>query len=116
AAVQGSRRVEFQWRDRFGLGGKEPFVLSISGKDDEAPSIGCDGLPTRRVVLDTEHLTFKAVAKDDYGVKQVGMEWKGIDKTNFKSPAAGERILAAGGPDKERLDVAGTFSAKSLAI
>src|SRR5439155_8192218 len=100
----------------FGLGGKEPFVLSINGREDPSPSISCDGLPSRKVVLDTEQLTFKVTAQDDYGVKRVGMDWRGLDNTNFKNPAAGERILSAGGPDKEMLELAGTFSAKSLGI
>jgi hypothetical protein len=114
--VAGTRQVEFRWQDQFRLGGKEPFVLTINGLEDEAPSISCDGLPSRKVVLDTEQLQFKVTARDDYGVKRVGMEWQGIDKTNFKNPAAGERLLAAGGPDKELLELAGTFSAKSLGI
>src|SRR5581483_7504 len=58
--VAGNRQVEFQWQDRFGLGGKEPFVLTIHGHEDEAPSIACDGLAPRKVVLDSEHLSFKA--------------------------------------------------------
>jgi hypothetical protein len=114
--VAGNRPVEFQWRDQFGLGGKEPFVVTINAREDEAPTIACDGLPSRKVILDTEQLSFKVTAQDDYGVKQVGMTWQGIDKTNFKNPAAGERILSAGGPDKELLELAGTFSAKSLGI
>src|SRR5579871_523417 len=114
--IDGNLPVEFQWQDRFGLGGKEPFVLTINGREDEPPSIACDGLPSRRVVLDTEQLSFKVTAQDDYGVKQVGMEWRGIDTTNFKNPATGERILAAGGPDKELLELSGTFSAASLGI
>src|SRR5205823_5840658 len=115
-SVEGKRPVEFQWQDRFGLEGKEPFVLTVNGKEDEPPSIACDGLPHRKVVLDTEQLTFKVTAQDDYGVKQVGMEWRGLDTTNFKNPAAGERILSAGGSDKELLELAGTFSAASLGI
>jgi hypothetical protein len=114
--VAGNSKVEFQWQDQFGLGGKEPFVLSINGRDDEAPTVSCDGLVPRKVVLDSEQLTFKVTARDDYGVKHVGMEWQGIDKTNFKNPAKGERILAAGGPDKELLELEGTFSAKALGI
>jgi hypothetical protein len=114
--VNGNRQLEFQWQDRFRLGGKEPFVLTINGREDEAPSIACDGLPQRKVVLDSEHLSFKVTAQDDYGVKRVGMEWRGLDKTNFKNPAAGERVLSAGGPDKELLELAGTFSATSLGI
>jgi hypothetical protein len=114
--IEGNRQLELQWQDRFGLGGKEPFVLTVNGREDEAPTIACDGLPSRRVVLDTEHLSFKVTAQDDYGVKHVGMEWRGIDKINFKNPAAGERILAAGGSDKELLELAGTFTAASLGI
>jgi hypothetical protein len=116
ATVAGNQQVEFQWQDRLGLSGKEPFVLSINGREDEAPSIACDGLAPRRVVLDLEQLTFKVIARDDYGVKQVGVEWRGIDTTNFKNPAAGERILSAGGPDKELLEITGTFSPKALGI
>jgi hypothetical protein len=114
--VDGNRQMEIQWQDQFGLGGKEPFVLTINGREDEPPSIACDGLPQRKVVLDSEQLGFKVTAQDDYGVKRVGMEWQGIDKTNFKNPAAGERILAAGAPDKELLELTGTFSATSLGI
>jgi hypothetical protein len=114
--IQGNRRMELQWQDHFGLTGREPFVVTINGREDEAPSIACDGLPQRKVVLDSEQLDFKVTAQDDYGVKQVGMEWRGIDTTNFKNPAAGERILAAGSPDKELLELPGTFAATALGI
>jgi hypothetical protein len=114
--VDGNRQIEFRWEDRFGLGGKDPFVLAVNGVADEAPSVACDGLPTRKVVLDTEQLTYKVTARDDFGVKRVGVEWKGVDKINFRNPATGERILSAGGPDKELLELTGTFSATSLGI
>jgi hypothetical protein len=114
--VNGSRPLELRWHDQFGLGGKEPFVLTINGKADEPPTISCDGLPSRKVVLDSEHLSFKATARDDYGVKRVGVEWRGIDNVNFKKPAVGERILAAGAPEQELLELAGTFTATELGI
>ncbi|HTK76555.1 MAG TPA: hypothetical protein VL371_14915, partial [Gemmataceae bacterium] len=114
--VDGNRQLEFRWQDQFGLGGKDPFVLSINGVADEAPSVACDGLPTRKVVLDSEQLTFKITARDDFGVKRVGVEWRGVDRINYRNPATGEKILSAGGPDKELLELAGTFSAKSLGI
>jgi hypothetical protein len=114
--VSGNGQVEFEWRDQFGLGGKEPFVVSINGGEDEAPSIACEGLTSRKVVLDSEHLSFKITARDDFGIKRVGMEWQGVDTINFKKPAAGERILSAGGSDKELLEMTGTFSAVALGI
>ena len=115
-SVAESRKVEFTWRDENDLSGKEPFTLTINSREDEAPSLSAEDLPRQKVVLDSEALNFKVRAQDDFGIKQVGIDWQGIDTTNFKNPAKGERILAAGGADKEQLDLAGTFSATSLGI
>jgi zinc/manganese transport system substrate-binding protein len=41
------------------------------------------------------------------------MEWRGIDPTNFKNPARGERILSAGGPDKDLLELSGRIFCKN---
>jgi hypothetical protein len=114
--IQGSRKMEFAWQDKFGLAGKEPFVLSITARDDEAPSLSCENLPRQRVILDTELLSFKVRAQDDFGIKRIGMEWQGADESLVKNPAQGERILSGGGFDKESLEISGTFSAKSLGI
>jgi hypothetical protein len=116
AKVDGSRKMEFRWQDRFGLAGKEPFVLSITGREDEAPSLTCEDLPRQKVVLDTELLSFKIRAQDDFGIKQIGIDWQGVDNPIVSTPAKGERILSAGGHDKESLEISGTFSAKSLGI
>ena len=75
-----------------------------------------EDLPRQKVVLDSELLNFKVRAQDDYGVRRVGLEWQGIDPKVVKSIATGERALAPGGPDKELLEVAGAFSAKSFGI
>ncbi|WP_165219869.1 hypothetical protein [Aquisphaera insulae] len=114
--VDGNRSIEFRWKDALGLEGRAPFVLSVNGRDDEAPSLACENLPRQKVVLDSETLNFRVKAQDDFGVKTVGMEWNGPDDPMIKNPAKGERILAAGGSDKETLDVAGTFTAKNLGI
>jgi hypothetical protein len=114
--VDGSRRVAFTWKDEFGLAGKEPFTLSVTGQDDEPPSLFVEDLPRQKVVLDSELLSFKITARDDYGVKCVGLEWQGIENPIVKTLAKGERLLAAGGNDREALEVSGTFSAKTLDI
>lgn len=114
--IDGPRKLEFRWQDEFGLAGKEPFTLSITGRDDEAPSLACEDLPRQKVILDSEQLSFQVKARDDFGIKQVGIEWQGVDHPVVKTPAKGERLLAAGANDKESLDLSGTFSAKSLGI
>ncbi len=102
AKVDATRTVEFSWRDVFGLSGKEPFRLNVNGRDDEAPSLSCEDLPRQKVVLDTEQLAFKVRAQDDFGVKTVGIEWKGSDDATVKNPAKGERVLGAGAATKSR--------------
>ncbi len=114
--VDDSREIEFRWEDEHGLAGKEPFTLAISACDDEAPSLACEDLPRSKVVLDSEQLSFRVKAHDDFGVRRVGMEWQGLDNAVIKTPAKGERVLAAGGNDKVALEIGGTFSAKSLDI
>jgi hypothetical protein len=114
--VDGPRTVEFSWRDVFGLSGKEPFRLNVNGREDEAPTLFCEDLPRQKVVLDTEQLAFKVRAQDDFGVKTVGIEWRGADDAVVKNPAKGDRVLGAGAVDRELLDLAGSFSAQSLGI
>lgn len=114
--VDGQRKIQFQWRDAFGLEGKEPFLLTVTACDDEAPLLACEDLPRSKVVLDSEQLNFRIKAEDDFGVKQVGLEWQGIDDATVQKPAKGQRVLAAGGFEKRTLDASGTFSATSLGI
>jgi hypothetical protein len=114
--VDGAKNIEFQWKDEYGLAGKEPFTLSIVGQVDEAPSLSCEDLPRQKVILDSEQIGFRVKAQDDFGVKHVGMEWQGIDDASVERPARGERLLAAGGSDQMALDVSGTFSAELLDI
>ncbi|HSG70021.1 MAG TPA: hypothetical protein VLA12_06380, partial [Planctomycetaceae bacterium] len=108
-------QLEIDWHDEYGLSGRKPFVLAVTPAEDEAPSLVCENLPRKQIVLDSEVLAFQIKARDDFGVKRVGIEWKGLDP-NLVAPAQGERILGAGTPEAEILDLAGTFSAKQLEI
>jgi hypothetical protein len=111
-----SSQLEIKWKDRLGLEGKEPFTVSITVRDDEAPVVGCEDLPRNKVVLESEQLSFKLHAQDDFGVKQVGLEWNGLNQDGTPSGVKGERVLAAGGNDKDNLELVGTFSATTLGI
>ena len=104
------------WRDEFDLDAKEPFVVSLDAIEDESPTLACEDLPRRRVVLDSEQLVFQVTARDDYGVREVGMAWQGIRHELNPEPAQGERLLAPGGHEAESLAASGTFRAQSLGI
>jgi len=115
-AVDSVSSLTFKWRDHLGLEGREPFALAINAIEDEAPTLLCDGLPRQAVILDSEMLKFTVRASDDFGVRRVGMMWRGFVPGATEQMAQGERPLAAGGPDANSLEVMGTFSAKTLGI
>ncbi len=114
--IESSKKLVFQWQDEFGLSGLAPFTVAINARDDEAPSLSSDGLPRQRVVLDSEVLTFQVQAQDDFGVKRVGLEWRTITEAGISDKSLGERLLAAGGSERETLELTGTFCAQQLQI
>lgn len=114
--IASTQKLIFEWKDEHGLKGLEPFTVSITARDDEAPTLACEDLPRQKIVLDTETLTFKIRAQDDFGVKNVGIEWLSADKSAASKPAKGERLLGVGGSDQESLELAGTFCARTLDI
>jgi hypothetical protein len=115
-AVVEDKLLNMEWKDAFGLTGKAPFELSVKGSDDEAPTLLCEDLPRQKVLLDSEVLTFKIRARDDFGVRAVGIEWKGIDVPEIKNPAKGEKIVGAGAPESDLMELTSTFSAEALKI
>lgn len=114
--ISETQTMEFQWEDEFGLAGKEPFTLTVNAVDDEAPTLVCENLPRRKIILDTEQLRFGVKVHDDFGIKRIGMEWSGFEGVVVEKLAKGERMLAAGDYDKVDMSVAGTFTASSLEI
>ncbi|EMI57878.1 hypothetical protein [Rhodopirellula sallentina] len=108
--------LQFEWKDQFGLTPREPFALNINAVDDEAPTLICDGLPRQAVVLDSETLKFTARASDDFGIREIGLMWRGLDMGYVEEPAKGERPLAAGDHTATDVDAIGTFCATHLGI
>ena len=114
--IEESNKFELQWTDTDGLSAKSPFSINVSVRDDEAPSVFCDGLPRSRVLLDSEQIQFTVRSLDDFGVKHVGMEWKTAEGFQSSKPLTGELMLAAGNANAETLDAMATFQATSLKI
>ncbi|MFY7893751.1 MAG: hypothetical protein ACOVOJ_13740 [Pirellula sp.] len=107
---------EVQWVDRFGLKAKSPFPLNIVVRADEEPTIYTEGMPRAKVLLESEQIQFQVHASDDFGVKQVGFEWKTAEGAVASKKTQGERVLIAGGAIAERLDADAVFQAISLGI
>ncbi len=111
-AVPKSRKIEIDWLDSIGLRSKSPLQLRVHVENDEEPTLVCDGIDRQVVLLEKEMLKFKVNAQDDYGIKTVGIEWRGQKTSENPNPAVGEKIVAAGNPEATDLDVNASFSPK----
>lgn len=116
AATDAGVKLAMTWLDHDGLAGREPFELALKPAVDEMPSVVGQDLPRQAVVLDSEQINFQALAADDFGIKKIGMSWKGLDDRLVAQPASGEKVLSAGGPYSSSMQVPGTFSAQALGI
>ena len=113
--ISGETQTEMKlaWRDRFGLVAREPQVLQLAVQEDESPTVSFNKLKNNQVLLSTEVLTFEIQAADDFGVKQVGLEWEGIEHAiHNPNPSSGEKTVSSGRPTADSMTVAATFSAE----
>ena len=106
--------VTLAWKDRLGLSGVKPLTVSLVARDDDPPSITVDGLGGKGVLLDSETIRFTLEARDDFGVKQVGLEWVGSGEG--ADGDRGETVLSTGGAEADALSAVGTFSPAALGI
>ncbi len=108
--------LELQWTDADGLQSKSSYPLQIEVFEDQAPTVFADGLPKARVMLESEQIEFRIRALDDFGVKQIGMEWNVIEEGKSTAAEKGEMMLAAGSPTQSTLDGLATFQATAMKI
>lgn len=113
------------WRDGDGLEAAAPLELVVAPRGDEPPTVVMLDVPqTRGILLETDTLKFKVAARDDFGIRRVGLEWEGLDDPYASGGSAGdaaareqgERILQAGGGEVEAIDAAATFCPDALGI
>ena len=110
--IESNSEARFEWKDVDGLTPREPLVLKISAVEDDAPKISARRETQDQVVLDTEVLAFDLTIEDDFGIKQVGLQWQGAGMDQPKEERAkGDKIAAAGEPEKRTMDTRATFSA-----
>ena len=110
--VSADAEQKLTWTDRDGLKPRDPLVLKIRAVEDEAPRIVARRESLEQVVLDSEVVTFDVTAGDDFGVKRVGLEWTGSEmEKDGKTPIRGDKVAAAGEPEKKEVTARATFCA-----
>ena len=97
AKIEGSRKIEFRWQDQYGLAGKEPFVLASPAVRTRHRRFRAKTCRGKRSCSIPSSLSFKVRRQDDFGIKEIGLDWQGIDSPLVTTPAKGERMLSAGG-------------------
>jgi len=95
------------WQDRDGLPPREPLVLKINAIEDESPRLAARRETQEQVVLDSEVVVFDLDVQDDFGIQRTGLEWRSVNDDKTK----GDKIAAAGEPEKKTLTSKATFCA-----
>ena len=114
--AEGDSQHALEWRDVEGLEARQPFVIEMHAREDRAPDLFVRGLSQDQVVLDEEAISFQVDAADDFGLRHVGMEWRGLPRDDGSEPVAGETLVAMGLPTAERIATDAVFCAKNLGI
>jgi hypothetical protein len=115
--LTGERTLSIGYRDRHGLAGSRPLAVTLVARDDAPPTLTLvDAPPAREILLETDTLRFTVSARDDFGIKEVGLIWQGPSDEQGTGAAQGELLLQPGGSDQEALDAAATFSPRALGI
>ncbi len=109
--VNESGKLELSWADEYGLTAKQPFELRLEANEDQPPTVLCSQLNRQQVVMVDEVLTFDVTADDDFGCKEIGIQWLGLeDPLTNPQPAKGEAVIALGAPEASELKATATFS------
>lgn len=104
---------QFNWRDIYGLEAKSSLTLQITPVKDAAPDIFASQIENRKILLEEELISFQLSAKDDFGVREIGLEWRSVsNEADGASTLLGEKPVAAGSPERRDIETVGTFSAK----
>lgn len=105
--VEADVEKRMMWQDRDGLTPREALVLRINAIEDEAPRLAARRESLEQVVLDSEVVGFEVDVEDDFGIRRTGLEWRSVNDDKTK----GDKVAAAGAPEKKTLAAKATFSA-----
>jgi hypothetical protein len=115
--LDGIRELSFSWRDHHGLESGAPWRMQIQGQKDAPPLPDLQGMPKDVAILESEVLDIIAVARDDFGVRELGLDWqrmRGWDEENTAAPE--EFKVETETPHEKRFEQTFRFSPTLLLI
>jgi hypothetical protein len=109
--------MPLRWTDVIGLEGEDGFEVRVDSLPDQPPGIYIQGLPRQHVMLPEETVDFETLSEDDFGIRKIGIEWRGeFTRATDEVPATGEIELGTGGPEMTRLAAKAAFSPAAFGI
>lgn len=127
------REIELTWTDSDGLATSQPVRIRLEPIEDKQPSIYLRGGENDRYVLEDTSIELEVEAADDFGLREMGVEWQGEksfyddeeentaapDPTKAGKPVPGlrgEKVLADGHPTQASLKGTYLFQARALKL
>lgn len=109
--------LPFSWVDEFGLSGGSDFRLRVDAVKDTPPVAYTQGIDRQKAILPEESIDFEILCEDDFGLKEVGIEWESLVATPGVIPEVkGELVLAKGAPEERRIMKPVVFSPAAFGI
>jgi hypothetical protein len=109
--------LPFSWIDEFGLTGGSDFRLRVDAVKDAPPVAYTQGLERQKALLPEESMDFEILCEDDFGLKEVGIEWQSLVVLPGEIPeVTGELVLAKGEPEERRIMKPVVFSPAAFGI
>lgn len=116
-SLEDASHCTFDWQDRLGLTNGAPWRLAIQAAKDAAPVPDLPDCSPELAILETDVLEVNAVAKDDFGVKDLGLRWEVVaagNETNRPAPQTFQ--TQASSPQQRTLEQTFRFSPAALRI
>ena len=112
-----SFEIPFAWVDELGLEGNSGFRLRVDALQDAAPTCYLQGIDRQKVMLPEETVEFEVLSEDDFGLREIGIEWAGeFTRPTDGSAAQGELKLVDGSPEERRIMSPAAFSPAAFGI
>jgi hypothetical protein len=87
---ESSAEYTFNWRDQLGLTNAAPLRLSVQMQPDAPPVPEIADMPREIAVLNSDVLSIRVKAQDDFGVRDLGLSWEMTPDSPATDVAASE--------------------------
>jgi hypothetical protein len=104
AAPSASGEFTFSWRDQLGLTNAAPWRLSVQPQKDAPPAPDLPDFPRATAMLVTDVLHIHAAAEDDYGVRDLGLEWDVVSDGPQKESMTTEAKIQTASPWQKKAE------------